>query len=72
MMKMIQSWIYLQEHDQQRHPDGNFRQETTKQPPLHFGSWSGLQSTANIVTPLSFNLTGTRKKKEERSLNLCH
>lgn len=51
----------LQEHHKQRHPDGNFRQETAKQPPLHFVSRSGLQSTANITSPLS--LSELRPKK---------
>lgn len=67
-MQIIQKWIYLQEHNQQHHPDGNLRQEPTKQPPLHFISWSELQSTPYIITPLSFNLSGNGKKEKKSML----
>lgn len=49
------------EHEKQHNPDGDFRQETMKQPPLHFVSWSGLQSTANILTLLSYFLSLTAR-----------
>lgn len=68
IMQIIQKWIYLQEHNQQHHPDGNLRQEPTKQPPLHFISWSELQSTPYIITPLSFNLSGNGKKEKKSML----
>lgn len=62
-------WICLQEHNQQHHSDGNLRQEPAKQPPLHFVSWSELQSTANMVTP--YSLKSKIKYKKPSATDTC-